>query len=79
MNPSLRVLRIADVTNNRSGGMSRTMHSTGDELIRRGHQVEYLFCEDLNVSCRPQFRRFQVPRRIVERVRQRMQSGDPAV
>jgi glycosyltransferase involved in cell wall biosynthesis len=77
MNPSLRVLRVADVTNNRSGGMSRTMHSTGDELIRRGHQVEYLFCEDLNVSCRPQFRRFQVPRRIVERVRQRMQGGRP--
>jgi glycosyltransferase involved in cell wall biosynthesis len=77
MNPPLRVLRIADVTNNRSGGMSRTMHSTGDELIRRGHQVEYLFCEDLNVSCRPQFRRFQVPRRILQRVRQRIADGRP--
>lgn len=71
----LRVLRVADVTDNRSGGMSRTMYATGDELARRGHHVEYRFCEHLGVNCRPQFRRFAVPRRIVELVRREMAAG----
>ncbi len=56
--------------------MSRTMHSTSDELIRRGHQVEHLFADDLAVSCRPQLRRFFAPLRVVQRVRERLASGD---
>lgn len=71
----LRVLRVADVTDNRSGGMSRTMYATGDELARRGHLVEYRFCEHLAVSCRPQFRRFAIPRRIVRLVREELAAG----
>ncbi len=42
---SLRVLRVADVPDNRHGGMSRTMYCTGDCLERTGHQVDYLFHE----------------------------------
>lgn len=71
----LRVLRVADVTDNRSGGMSRTIYATGDELARRGHHVQYRFYEYLAVRCRPQFRRFAVPRRIVEFVHREMAAG----
>ena len=42
---ALRVLRVADIPDNRTGGMSRTMYCTGDELAQMGHQVEYLFHE----------------------------------
>lgn len=42
---SLRILRVADVPDNRTGGMSRTMYCTGDELARMGHHVDYLFHE----------------------------------
>ena len=64
----MRVLRIADVPNNRTGGMSRTMYSTGDILQARGHDVDYLFCEDLATGGRMP-RRFSVPALIPRLVR----------
>lgn len=45
MGANLRILRVADVVDNRHGGMSRTMYCTGDCLSRAGHQVDYLFHE----------------------------------
>ena len=48
----MRVLRIADVANNRTGGMSRAMLFTGDILRALGHEVDYLFSEDLSPQSR---------------------------
>src|SRR5438445_2004742 len=58
---TLRILRIADVPDNRHGGMSRVMYCTGDVLQEQGHTVEYVFSQDL-VSAAPQrLRRFCIP------------------
>lgn len=72
----MRILRIADVTDNRSGGMSRTMYGTGDELEKLGHRVEYWFENRLSVGVRPQLRRFVVPWRIVKQVRAALSRGE---
>jgi hypothetical protein len=58
MTHPMRVLRVAYVPDNRSGGMSRTMYATGDELAARGHEIEYWFSDKIEVSCRVQFSRF---------------------
>jgi len=55
MDHSLRVLRVADVFDNRHGGMSRTMYCTGDCLEGAGHQVDYLFHEAF---------RWRIPRQL---------------
>jgi glycosyltransferase involved in cell wall biosynthesis len=57
----MRILRIADIVNNRTGGMSRTMYLTGDEMIRLGHEVDYAFTETLQTSGPAKLRRFTVP------------------
>jgi glycosyltransferase involved in cell wall biosynthesis len=44
----MRILRIANIPNNRTGGMSRTMYCTGDVLEAMGHHVDYLFSEDFS-------------------------------
>ena len=62
----MRILRIADISDNRTGGMSRTMYCTGDELQRMGHEVEYWFENRIRSRTVPiQFRRFIIPWRIV--------------
>lgn len=73
----LRILLIADVPDNRSGGMSRTMHATGDALLARGHQVDFLFHDAFRYQGRPQLRRFYVPREIPELVRQQVRERGP--
>lgn len=75
MNQSLRILRIANVPDNRTGGMNRTMHCTSDELRRLGHQVEHLFAGDLGVKGPLQLRRFVVPIQALRRVRAALASG----
>lgn len=47
MDKKLRILRVANVPNNRIGGMSRFMYLTGDELKNNGHEIDYIFSEDL--------------------------------
>jgi glycosyltransferase involved in cell wall biosynthesis len=69
----MRILRIADVDNNRTGGMSRTMYCTGDELIGAGHQVDYLFRPDLVARKGP--RRFTVPLLLPSLVRSIQRKG----
>jgi hypothetical protein len=39
----MRILRIADVPDNRTGGMTRAMYGTGDVLVAAGHQVDARF------------------------------------
>ncbi len=71
----MRILRIADIPNNRTGGMSRTMHCTGDVLTAAGHQVHYLFGEDFDVAGPVQLRRFTVPLKIPALIRDHAQRG----
>ena len=70
----MRVLRVADVMNNRAGGMSRAMYFTGDILRARGHEVDYLFSEDLTPQGRVP-RRFAVPALIPNLVRELERQG----
>ena len=35
----MRILRVADIPNNRTGGMSRTMYCTGEVLAAEGQMV----------------------------------------
>jgi glycosyltransferase involved in cell wall biosynthesis len=71
----VRILRIADVPNNRTGGMSRVMYSTGDALRRAGHTVDYLFAEDFATPLSPRLRRFAVPAQLTAAVARRLNRG----
>ena len=68
----MKILRVADVPDTRSGGMSRTMYCTGDEFIRRGHQVDYLFAPDFRPIGPRQVRRYtdawEAARLVKERI-----------
>jgi glycosyltransferase involved in cell wall biosynthesis len=65
----MRILRIADVPNNRAGGMARMMHLTGDCLRGWGHQVDDLFGDDLGPAWGARLRRFVLPWKLPRRVR----------
>lgn len=69
--PPMRILRVADVPNNRIGGASRAMHSTGSVLAQRGHQVDFLFSEDLTAPGPATLRRFLIPWKLPRLIRQR--------
>lgn len=71
----MRILRIADVPDNRVGGMSRAMYGTGDVLASAGHQVDYLFAGSLQTPWAATLRRFMVPLELPFLVRQLMRQG----
>jgi glycosyltransferase involved in cell wall biosynthesis len=71
----VRILRVADIPNNRTGGMSRTMYCTGEVLAAEGHEVDYLFGENLEVPGPVQLRRFTVPLKITSVIRGRARQG----
>lgn len=71
----MRILRIADVPDNRTGGMSRAMHGTGEALHRRGHQVDYFFSEQLPFGGPARLRRFLMPLKLPRLVRRLKASG----
>jgi len=72
----MRILRIADIPNSRTGGMSRAIYSTGDMLTTMGHQVEYLVREHLPVAGSASLRRrVIVPLKIPRLVHHRTQTG----
>ncbi len=71
----LRILRIAQVVRNRSGGMSRTMFLTGDELERRGHTVDYWFEEDIPMALPPQLWRFVAPWQVRRQLLRERRAG----
>lgn len=73
---SLRVLRAADVPNNRTGGMSRTMHCTGDELMRRGHKIDYIFHEDFAWSIPRQLQRYARAWEASSIIKRRLRAGE---
>ena len=61
VNRTLRILRIADVPDNRCGGMSRVMYYTGDVLAEQGHTVDYVFSKELISAVPANVRRFWIP------------------
>lgn len=73
---SLRVLRAADVPDNRTGGMSRTMHCTGDELKRAGHHVDVLFHEDFRWPVPRQAWRYARTWELLAMLRRRLAGGE---
>src|SRR5207249_5132122 len=58
VNRTLRILRIADVPDNRCGGMSRVMYCTGGVLEAQGHTVDYVFSPGLVSAAPTRLRRF---------------------
>lgn len=71
----MRILRIADVPDNRTGGMTRAMYGTGDVLAQAGHQVDYIFSNHLQARTPASLRRFVVPFKISSLVRQLQRQG----
>lgn len=72
----LRILRAADVADNRLGGMSRLMHFGADELRAAGHTVSFLFREQLALDVPFAIRRFLAPRRAAAWIIQRRHEFD---
>lgn len=65
----MRILRIADVPDNRTGGMTRAMYGTGDILAAYGHQVDYAFSDQFRAGTPATLRRFTVPLEIATLIR----------
>jgi glycosyltransferase involved in cell wall biosynthesis len=68
----MKILRVADVANHRAGGMARMMHLTADALRADGHQVDFLFSEELGGQPGARLRRFALPWRLPGMIRRRM-------
>lgn len=69
----MRILRIADVSDARTGGMSRVMLCPGDHMRAMGHEVDYLLQNDLQVPGPRKLRnRITLPLAIPHIVRQRI-------
>jgi glycosyltransferase involved in cell wall biosynthesis len=71
----MKIIKIADVMNNRTGGMSRTMYCTGDHMIQSGHVVDYIFKEDFTTAAIGTLRTLAVSFEILKMIRQRMKEG----
>jgi glycosyltransferase involved in cell wall biosynthesis len=72
----LRILRVADVPDNRHGGMSRTMYCTGDCLIARGHHVDYLFHDSFRWKIPVQIQRYLRAWEAGSIIKRRIAGGD---
>ena len=68
---------MADVTDNRTGGMTRVLYGSGDAMARAGHRVDYLFADDLGRVAPPQLRRFVVPARVAALAARRHAEAGP--
>jgi glycosyltransferase involved in cell wall biosynthesis len=73
--PRLRILRIADVKDERTGGMQRAMYGTGDVLRSQGHTVDYWFRDAIPAPGPEKLRRFTVPIRLPRMVRNLARRG----
>jgi glycosyltransferase involved in cell wall biosynthesis len=65
----VKILRIADIPNNRTGGMSRVIYCGGDALAAMGHQVDYALGDQMHVGCLASLRRFAIPLHVPKLVR----------
>jgi glycosyltransferase involved in cell wall biosynthesis len=70
----MKLLRLANVQDNRTAGASRTMHYTGDEFQRRGHVVDYIFSSGFQSKGPRQIHRYtdalEANRLVTEKLRQ---------
>lgn len=73
--PPIRLLRISDVPDTRTGGSARFVHFNNDELLGAGHQIDLLWQEDLLPRVPKRLRRFLLPLHIVQLIHQRIQAG----
>ena len=71
----MRILRVADVSDNRTGGMTRAMYGTGDILAASGHQVDYAFSDQFRTGIPAALRRFTVPLEIPSLIRRLQRQG----
>lgn len=72
----MRILRIADIAEGRTGGMARVLHCTGDRMRAMGHQVDDLFRKDLPIAGPASLRqRLLLPIALPRIVRQRIRAG----
>jgi len=61
MSKPIKILRVANVIDNRHGGMSRTMYVTGDYLGEMGFEVSYLFSEQFRWKLHNGLKRYTLP------------------
>jgi glycosyltransferase involved in cell wall biosynthesis len=73
----MRILRIANIPNNRTGGMARAMYCTGDHLVAMGHQVDYVLGDTLSATMKRSgvWQRFAILWHIPALVRQLAKEG----
>lgn len=71
----LRILRIADVPNAQTAGMSGFILSTGREMEREGHDISYWFREELAPSVTSRIRRILIPLLIPLKVGRAIRTG----
>lgn len=68
----MKILRVANVIDNRMGGMSRTMYCLGDEFVKLGHQVDYVFSDSFRCLGPRQVHRFtgawEASRLVIDRL-----------
>ncbi|HLJ96166.1 MAG TPA: glycosyltransferase family 4 protein, partial [Gemmataceae bacterium] len=72
----MRILRIADIPDNRTTGMTRAMYGSGDALAAAGHQVDYLFMDRIGGIRSPRVRRFATPLRLPAVLRRMMREAN---
>lgn len=72
----MRILRIADVSAARDGGMSRVILCQGDHMRTMGHEVDYLLKDGLRLSAKGKLRNWlMLPAAIPNIVSRRIKSG----
>jgi glycosyltransferase involved in cell wall biosynthesis len=72
----MRIIKAADVPVEVTGGINSFMRTTGAELEERGHEVEYLFKEDLaHRLIRRPLRRLLIPWLIAWKILRRQRRG----
>lgn len=74
--PTLRVLRVADVSGRSLGGASRAMKATSAHLVERGHTVDLRFSEDMPSLGPRSCRRILVPLLVLFHVVGLVRKGD---
>jgi glycosyltransferase involved in cell wall biosynthesis len=60
----MNILRVANIPDNRTGGMSRVIYNTGDLLTEMGHRVDYLFAPGIGAARSRIAARFLTPWRV---------------
>ena len=60
----MKILRVADIPDSRTGGMARAMRFSGEAMERAGHRIDYLFRDGIGPAPVERLRRFWTPLRL---------------